>query len=287
MIKDNRWCLICNPKNRTIYFHKNDDGTIWLWCSKCDRGYSLQQYCKIAGIDLQEFLSGKFSFEEAQKNEVQALSWPNSFIPLSDPRSSKGVEYIKSRGLTLSGDMYYDIEDEGIVFPYYLENHFCGAQVRFIESRIKDDGTSWKITTLPGSRLGLLFYGWNQTRFIGNVKGVIVTEGAFNAISINQALDLLYGGIAHNPWRAIACSGSGGTEHQKEAIKELKEQGIKTVIAPDTDEAGRKMWQKFVTADAATHYAFTRYPDKDWNDMLLELKHEEFGKFFLSCIEKV
>lgn len=287
MIHDNRYCLICKPKNRTLYFHKNEDGTIWMFCNKCDRGYSLRQYCHIAGIELTDFLEGKFSFEEAQNNEVQSLAWPTSFVPLSDPRAAKGVEYIQSRGLNTNGDMYYDLEEEGIVFPYYFENHFCGAQIRFIEPRIKEDGTPWKITTLPGTRLGLLFYGWNQTRFMGNVKAVVVTEGAFNALSINQALNAAYGGVAHNPWRAISCSGSGATEHHKTAIKELKEQGIKTVIAPDTDDAGKKMFHKFTDADAATHFAFTRYTDKDWNDCIKQMGQQEFAKFFLSVIEKL
>jgi hypothetical protein len=87
------------------------------------------------------------------------------------------------------------------------------------------------------------------------VKGVIVTEGAFNSISINQALNSVYGGIMHNPWRAIACSGAGATKHHKETLKELKDQGLKVVIAPDMDEAGAHMLKKFQEADACTHYA--------------------------------
>ncbi len=288
MIRDNRWCMVCRPKNRTLYWHKNEDGSLWCYCNKCDKGYSFKHYCAAAGIDdPQAFLEGKFHFQEAQNNEVQAVSWPSSFIPLADPRSVKGVEYIKSRGLTPNGDMYYDVDEEGIVFPYYFENHFCGAQVRFLETRIKEDGEPWKITTLPGTRLGLLFYGWNQARFMGDVKGVVVTEGAFNALSINQALNAAYGGIANNPWRAIACSGSGATDHHKTTIRELKEQGLKTIVAPDTDEAGKKMFNKFIDAEAATHYAFTRFPDKDWNDCLKEMGHQEFAKFFLSTIEKI
>lgn len=288
MQKDNRWCLICQPKNRTLYWHKNKDGTIWAYCNKCDRGYSFKQYCSLAGIDDPEaFLSGRFYVEEAADSQVNALPWPAHFIPLSDPRAQAGVDYIKSRGLTTNGDMYYDMEENGIVFPYYFENQFCGAQVRFIEPRTREDGSEWKITTLSGTRLGLLFYGWNQTRFMGNVKGVVVVEGAFNAISINQALNVVYGGIANNPWRAIACSGSGATEHQKQAIKELREQGIKTIIAPDTDDAGKKMWLKFVNYGAASHFAFTRIIDTDWNDCLKTMGHKEFAKFFLSQIEQI
>ena len=234
-----------------------------------------------------EFLTGDFHMQEAQEDTVQAMAWPSSFIPLSDPRAEKGVEYIKSRGLTLDGDMYYDLNEEGIVFPYYVENHFCGAQVRFIEQRVNEDGDVWKITTLPGTRLGLMFYGWNQGKLLAQIKGLIVCEGAFNALSIQQALNQAYGGVSRNPWRCIACSGSGATESQREALKELKDRGIKIVIAPDTDEAGMKMYQKFVESDTATHSAFTGDTEKDWNSVLQELGHKEFAKFVIKSITPI
>ena len=134
--------------------------------------------------------------------------------------------------------------------------------------------------------MGLLFYGWNQSRFVGDVKGVIVTEGSFNALSINQSLNLVYSGIAHNPWRAIACSGSGTTNHHREVLKELKDQGLKVVVAADTDEAGANMLKKIQEAGACTHYAFTG-DAKDWNDMAKDLGHKEFARFFLSTIKAV
>ncbi len=285
--RDNRWCLICQPRNRTLYWHQNEDGKIWCYCNKCDRGYSLEQYCETADIDMQEFLTGDFHMQEAKEDTVEAMAWPSTFVPLSDPRAAKGVEYIKSRGLTLEGDMYYDLDEEGIVFPYYVENYFCGAQVRFLKTRINEDGDEWKITTLPGTRLGLLFYGWNQTKFLAQVKRVIVTEGAFNALSIQQALNQAYGGVSRCPWRVIACSGSGATELQRETLKELKDKGFTVVIAPDTDEAGMKMYQKFLDSGCATHYAFTGDTTKDWNDLLKEMKHEEFAQFFLRSVQKV
>ena len=285
--RDNRWCLICQPKNRTLYWHQNEEGKIWCYCNKCDRGYSLEQYCEIAEIDMTEFLTGEFHMQEAKSDEVTAMAWPHNFIPMSDPRAEKGVEYIKSRGLNVDGDMYYDLKEEGIVFPYYVENHFCGAQVRFLEERINEDGEKWKITTLPGTRLGLLFYGWNQGKLLAQIKGVIVTEGAFNALSIQQALNKVYGGVSRCPWRVIACSGSGATEHQTEALKELKARGLKVVVAPDTDEAGMKMYDKFLKAEACSHYAFTGETDKDWNDKLKELGHVEFAKFVVKSITPI
>jgi hypothetical protein len=282
--RDNRWCLICQPKNRTLYWHNNEKGEIWCYCNKCDRGYSLKQYCEIADVNMEEFLTGDFNWQEAQEDEVQAMAWPHTFIPLSDPRAEKGVQYVKSRGLNVDGDMYFDLKEEGIVFPYYVNNHFCGAQVRFLEERINEDGSTWKITTLPGTRLGLLFYGWNQGKLLAQVKGVIITEGAFNALSIQQALNSVYGGVSRCPWRVIACSGSGVTEHQAEAFKGLKETGLKVVVAPDTDEAGLKMYKKLAEAKAITHYAFTGDTEKDWNDLLKELGHKEFAKFVIKSI---
>lgn len=298
--RDNRWCLICQPRNRTLYWHKTDPDKIgipneagytpdimWCYCNKCDRAYSLSQYCQIADIDMDDFLAGDFHVQEAEEDTVQAMAWPANFVPLSDPRAEKGVEYIKSRGLTLDGDMYYDLNEEGIVFPYYVENHFCGAQIRFIKERINEEGDIWKVTTLPGTRLGLMFYGWNQSKLMAQIKGIIVCEGAFNALGIQQALSQAYGGVHNNPWRVIACSGSGATESQREALRALKEKGYKIVIAPDTDDAGMKMYKKFVESNCATHYAFTGDTASDWNNKLQELGHKDFAKFVIKSITPI
>jgi 5S rRNA maturation endonuclease (ribonuclease M5) len=283
-------CLICKDgkKNNCLHWHVDpEDGSIWVWCQgKCQRGYSIRDYCWHAGIDLPEFLKGDFDFKEAPPNEVQAMNWPARFIPLSDPRAEAGVAYVRSRGLTLEGDMYYDLERKGIVFPYYFDNTFCGAQTRFIEPRVHPDGEIQKMDTLPGTRLGLLFYGWNQSRFVGDVKGVIVTEGSFNAIAINQAFNLASGGVARNAWRAISCSGAGATKHHQEALKELKEQGLKVIIAPDLDDAGMKMLKKFKESDSCTHYALTS-DTRDWNDMCRDLGHAEFAKWFWTTVKSI
>jgi len=282
-------CLICQRKNDTIYHHLDEKtNKIWIWCQGvCQRGYSLERYCELAGVDPIDYINNtNIKVFESKPNEVNAMSWPSHFVPLSDPRAAKGIEYIKSRGLNLNGDMYYDIEEEGIVFPYYIGQQFCGAQIRFIETRIKDD-EEWKITTLPGTRLGLLVYNWNQEKFMNTVRGVIITEGAFNALSINQSLNLAYGSVINNPWRVVACSGSGVSDHQREIFKELKDSEMKVIVAPDMDEAGKKMFNKLLEADAITNYAFTREIGVDWNDKLVQLGHKEFAKFFLTCVEKI
>jgi hypothetical protein len=112
-----------------------DTGEIWLWCNKYARGYSLYSYCHEAGISLKDFLKNDFEFQESRPNEVNAVEFPSWFITLSDPRAAKAVEYIKSRGLKIEGDMYYDTVQDGIVFPYYFDSTFVGAQVRFIETK--------------------------------------------------------------------------------------------------------------------------------------------------------
>ena len=260
---------------------------MWIWCNKCDRGYSLKDYCRRAGISMTDFLSGDFQFEESRPNEVNAIAWPVNFIPLSDPRAKKGVEYIKSRGLTLEGDMYYDVDSEGIVFPYYFGSHFCGAQVRFLEARKNEDGSPWKITTLPGTRLGLLFGMWNQEKFLTDIKAVVVCEGYFNALSLQQAFNGRYGGISRNPFKFIAASGSGVSDHQAETLKDLKDRGFKVIGAFDTDEAGFKGIGKMKDRECLTHYAVTGQINRDWNELLREYGHDGLATFFLSCINKI
>lgn len=258
-----------------------------MWCNKCDRGYSLQQYCDIADIDINDFLDGEFPMEEAKPDEVNAMAWPHNFIPMSDPRASPGIEYLKSRNLNVDGDLYYDLDQEGIVLPMYVGNHFCGAQIRFIKTKIDEDGKKWKITTLPGTRIGLLFYGWNQTKFMAQVKGIIVTEGAFNSMAVQQALNEAYGGMSRNAWRVIACSGSGLSEHQAEELRGLKEQGYKVIGAPDTDAAGFKMLNKMKENGCITHYVMTGDTSKDWNDLAKDMSRVELAKFVLTNIRSI
>jgi len=287
---DTKKCFICKDgkKNSCLHWHVDaEDGSIWVYCvGKCQRGYSLRSYCYHSGLSLPEFLKGDFDFKEAPPNELQVQEWPARYIPLSDTRAEAGVDYIKSRGLTPEGDIYYDIERKGIVFPLYFDNQFVGAQTRFIEPRVHPDGEVQKMDTLPGTRLGLLVYGWNQQRFIGNVKTIVVCEGAFNALSINQAFNLAAGGISRNTWRAIACGGSGATKHHQEILKELKDQGLKIIIAPDSDDAGMNMLKKFKDAGVATHYALTGQTE-DWNDCLKAMGREAFATFFLSRVKKI
>lgn len=282
-------CLICQRPNNTLHWHTDaETGNIWVYCvGKCQRGYGLREYCHLGGVDLNEFLKGDFDFTEAPSNEVSRLEWPSTYIPMSDPRAEEGVAYIKSRGLELKGDMYFDMKQKAIVFPYYFGSTFVGAQSRLIEPWVNSEDEEVKMLTMPGSRLGLLFYNWNQEAFITEVKGLIVCEGAFNVLAIQQSLDKMYGGVTKNPWKIVATSGCGSTAHQIEKIKSLKDAGIKVVVAFDSDEPGLKGLKKFIKEEAVTHHALVDDDELDWNDKLIELGHEGLAQYFLSRIKKV
>lgn len=282
-------CLICQRNNATLYWHKDTEtDDIWVYCKgKCQRGYSLRQYCYYGGISLVDFLKGDFEFKEATPNEVQVMTWPSKFIPLSDPRAEKGVVYVKSRGLNLDGDLYYDMEREGIVFPYYFDNHFCGAQIRFIKSRVNKDGDEQKIDTLPGTRLGMLFGLWNQSRFLTDIKAVGICEGYFNALALQQAFNVKFGGVAKNPFKFICTSGCNVSKHHQEALGELLQQGIKVIGAYDADEPGLEGIAKMVKNGCISHYSTTQDTDRDWNDMLRQHGHDALAEMFLKNISKV
>lgn len=282
-------CKICRRSNNTLNWHSDPDtDAIWCWCNgPCNRGYSLQSYCHTAGISLAEFLKNDFDFQEATPNVVSSLDWPSSFISLSDPRALPGVEYIKSRGLESKGDMYYDLEKEAIVFPYYYLNTFCGAQLRLLKPWTNLDGDTTKILTLPGTRLGLVFYGYSQAPFFTDIKAIVVTEGAFNSLSIQQSLNQLYGGVLKNPFKVMATSGCGTTKTQMEKLKELKDAGKKIIVAFDSDEAGLKGLSKMVKNEVATHYCLTNNDNIDWNDILGTQGSETLAKYFIENIKPI
>jgi hypothetical protein len=265
-------CLICKggKKNDCLMWHEDSDtGEIWVWCQgKCQRGYSIYEYCHIAGVELKEFLALDLKFQEAKAYEVNRMEWPRSFVPLFHKEAEEGIEYLASRGLKPTDNLFYDTSRQGIVLPYHLESSFVGAQIRFLHEKVNEDGDAWKITTLPGTRLGYLFYNWNQSPLLSHVKYVVVTEGAFNALSLQQALNAHYGGFLKNPFKCIANSGSGLSDHKMDVLKDLIEKGYKVIAAPDTDEAGEKLLGKFSDNGAATHFALVEEENRDWNDVL-------------------
>lgn len=286
-----RRCIVCKRPRDTVYFHiDKDTGGIWCYCKGlCQRGYSLYAYCHAGGITVSEFLKNEIDFKESKPNEVTRQEWPRSFIPLSDPRAAPGVDYIQNkRGLKPGDEMYYDVERNGIVFPYFFQDVFVGAQIRFIEPYMDVEGHTRKIDTMPGTRLGLIFLGWPQNELMSHVKGVIVVEGAFDMHAIQQTLYEEFNGPMYCPWKVIACSGSGVSQHQLEQLQDLVKKGYKVIIAPDSDVAGLSMYKKVRDAAAATHYAFTGKTGFDWNEALQEIVDtKEYIKWFFQKVKNV
>jgi 5S rRNA maturation endonuclease (ribonuclease M5) len=283
-----RKCAICKRPNDTVYWHVDPDtNALWCYCNSCNRGYSIEQYCHIAGISLAEYLKGDFNITStAINNELNAMEWPKKFVSLSDPRAAPGREYLLSRGLTLDAHWYYDVDFNGIVFPLYYDKIFCGAQTRLIEPWIDKDGGKVKITTIPGTRVGLLIWSFNQVDIMSNIKAFVVCEGAINAASLQQSLNQLYGSAVQNPFKVVAISGSGAGEHIQDVFRELKEKGYKVICATDNDEAGLKAFKKLHDAGCLTHYAFT--DDRaDWNDELQKLGHAGLSKYFLARVKPI
>ena len=97
----------------------------------------------------------------------------------------------------------------------------------------------------------------------------------------------IYNNILDNPWKCIACSGSGLSQHHLETLKELKDKGYKIILAPDSDKAGIKMLRKAVNANAITHYNMTMENDVDWNDLLNSVGRKRFASHFLKSIKHV
>ena len=296
MMFDPNKCYICKfdattgraigrQANKSLHWHLGDDGIPWVFCvGSCQRAYSIWEYTAKTGFTIADVQNSKIAFEEAAPNTVNKMEWPRQFIPLFDKRAAQGVEYIKKRKINPSGEMFYDFIQNGIVFPYYFDTSFCGAQIRFIEPK----DSSNKITTIPGTRLSLLFYNYNQMPLPLSTKAVIVTEGSFDALSIQQSLDTMYPEFK-NPFKVVALSGASISEHHREVLRDLKLSGLKIIAATDNDDAGFNACKKLIESSSISHYAVTGDEKVDWNSALVDFNgnHEEYGKWFLSKVVKL
>jgi DNA primase len=245
----------------------------------------LHDYCEITGVSMptQDEIDKIANNILEDSRDLQKMNWPVNFIPLWDKRSASGVEYINSRGLQPGNDMYYDIDRKGIVFPYYYDSTCVGAQIRFIDPQ----PNKTKITTVPGTKLGKLFYSWNQSNLPSYTRYIIVTEGAFNSIAIQQVLNRHYKTALKNPYRAIAASGSSIGKHRAEILKELIEEDFKIILAADSDEAGIRMFEKAVDMRCITHVTETGKSSNDWNDLLINSDDDELLEKLLGNLRKI
>ena len=280
-------CLVCKQARPVLYWHEEESGDIWCWCCSCGKSYSLWEYCKLSGISPKELGKSEFAFEKGTPGEVQRIGWPAHFYEITHPKATVGADFVKSRGIRLEGDMYYDADYNGIAFPLYFEGYFCGAQIRLIEPwKVKGSTKKIKMITIPGTKSSLLMYNWDQAPFNRPYRGIIITEGAFDCLAIEQSLNDQYGPFK-NPWKVMAMNGSACSDHHLKTIKGLKDAGMTVVLAADYDKAGFKMMAEYKKADAITHIATTEEHKVDWNDKLKELGSKEFARFFIKRIAKI
>lgn len=290
MLKENKLskrCLSCRANHDTLYYHKDRHGVPWIFCNKCNDSIDLLDYCALHGIEepTEEEIS-RVVQDDPNDRELQHMDWPRTFIPLWDKDAKEGIEYLKSRKIEPTNGIYYDVARNGIVFPYYYENTCVGAQVRFIEPREKD-GKLWKITTVPGTKLGKLFYGWNQADLPQKVKYLVVTEGAFNAIALQQTFNRHYNGITNNPYRFIAASGSSIGDYRCEILRDEISNGKRVIIAADPDQAGIKMLEEAMRAYCVTHYSCPSKDEQDWNDILMQEGEDALLKEFINNLKRI
>ena len=286
-MKLSKRCLTCRANHATLYYHRDKYGTPWIYCNKCSDSMDLEDYCLMHGINMPtEEEVAKVVSDDPNDRELHRLEWPKYFIPLWDKRSESGVEYLKSRCLEPSDGMFYDMQQDGIVLPYYYENTCVGAQVRFIRPREKD-GKTWKITTIPGTKLGKLFYGWNQAELPQSVKYLVITEGAFNAIALQQTFNRHYGGATKNPYRFAAASGSSIGSYRADVLRDEIERGKRVILAADPDQAGVKMLEEAIKDGCITHYTTSTTDGVDWNDILKQDGEDALKLEFLSNLRRV
>lgn len=282
-------CGICQAKHNTLYYHRNKQGVAWLFCNKCGTGMDLDIYCDMLGIEIpSEEMLAKICHDDPSDQELIKMNWPKNFIPLWNKDAKEGIKYLESRKIKPTDGIFYDEDTNGIVFPYYYDSYCVGAQIRFIEPKVKDE-VKFKISTVPGTKLGKLFYGWNQLSLNPNIKYIIVTEGAFNSLALQQTLNSKYKSILSNPYKTIAVSGSSIGNHRAELLREKISEGYKVILSADLDAAGMKMMSKCCEEACITHYTFPENSgDKwnDWNDVLIQGGEDKVLELFTKNLKK-
>ena len=274
---DFKKCLICKRPNDTLYFHKKEKN-ILVYCSgKCQRSYTLSDYCLYSGLTLSQFLKhSDLSFaKEETKGELNAIKFPNYLISMGSNEASAGREYLHKRGLDVFGNWFYDAMNKGIFFPYYYRSTFVGGQTRIINP------TGPKVITITGTRNSLLFFNWDQTMLVGKTN-VVVCEGAFNCLSIEKALSMTEVG---KTTLCVALSGSGVSDHQADVLHQVLKAGCKVTWASDFDEAGKKMLKKAIQKGVVSRFVFP--VEGDWNDVLIKQGAYNLCQMFLEGVVDV
>jgi hypothetical protein len=162
---------------------------------------------------------------------------------LDDPDVVPVLEYLATRGLYLDDFDWYWSNTTGfknrLIVPFYHENRLVGYTARIL----RDGKPKYISEQQPG-------YVFNLDRQLDSRRYVIVTEGPFDAISID----------------GVALLGAEINEYQKVLIDKL---GKEVILVPDRDQSGPR------TVEQALQYgwsvSFPEWDDcKDVNDAYIK-----------------
>jgi hypothetical protein len=172
---------------------------------------------------------------------------PQESMPLKDQLDDPDVlpvlEYLSSRGFYLDDFDWYWSNTSGfgnrIIIPFYYQNKLVGYTARLL----RDGKPKYISEQQPG-------YVFNLDRQKENRKYVIVTEGPFDAISID----------------GVALLGADISDHQRLLIDNL---GKEVILIPDKDHEGPRTVNRAM--EFGWSVSFPDWPDcKDTNDALIK-----------------
>lgn len=215
-------CPLCQSKAR-LYIRKSDGKFKCFKCATYNRfsgqaEYALQALTKIPLREIREHLYGhadikgsskalfnfidiygaKEEFEVIDNSQflenqlnLKPIDWPFYALPIDDPRSIKGAEYLAGRGIPLDiAKEYlirYSVGDRAIMFPVIMDSVLYGWQYRtidpteyLIDGRVKTTRKAWSSPNLPTD---------HTLMFADRLKGAeqaVILEGPIDAIKCHK-----------------------------------------------------------------------------------------------------
>jgi hypothetical protein len=188
-------------------------------------------------------IEGLLSERQRVVNQLQNIVFEDRDLPTNTyPLDNTSMEYLERRSIPLDYPfLYKTMPRPGIVIPFTHDNQVVGHTTRFI-----DDRTPKYIQDIqPG-------YVFGTDLQKSNWQYVVVTEGVFDALSIN-GLAVLH------------------AEINDAQVKLIRSLGRKVIVVPDQDEAGMKLVDRAVELGWAV--SIPKWPDgiKDVNDAVIRL----------------
>jgi hypothetical protein len=174
-------------------------------------------------------------------NRLHSIEFENRDLPADTHTLTKDAEdYLKARNIPLDYPfLYKTMPRPGIVIPFTHDNQVVGHTTRFL-----DDRTPKYIQDIQHGYV----FGTDLQK--NNWQTVLVTEGVFDALSIN-GLAVLHAEV---------------NEGQVRLIRSL---GREVVVVPDQDEAGMKLVDRAVELGWAVSMPDWPADVKDVNDAVI------------------